>query len=59
MLMKWLTLLQQDKDFETFFRNDESRNLIDELDKHTNGRMREWINKITPKQQTQQRKFGL
>ena len=57
--MKWLTLLQQDKDFETFFRNDESRNLIDELDKHTNGRMREWINKITPKQQTQQRKFGL
>jgi hypothetical protein len=47
------------KDFETFFKSDEAHGVIDELDKHTNGRMREWINKITPKQQTQQRKFGL
>lgn len=47
------------KEFDTFFRNDESRNVIDELNKYTNGRMREWINKITPKQQAQQRKFSL
>ena len=47
------------KDFETFFKSDEAHGVIDELDKHTNGRMREWINKITPKQQTQQRKYSL
>lgn len=47
------------KEFEAFFKSDEARNVIDELNKHTNGRMREWINKITPKPQKQQRKVSL